>query len=128
MSEVRSDYHYLIDYGDGNGPVPVPAEAWLTEDGRPYRPQTWAEGVVVWVPDPPKDGDPIYCEGVVAGKFCGDTSRAGERCGHSRLAGWHFETRRTSELPQKLAEYLRAGFAKSERKWAEESSASEAPP
>jgi hypothetical protein len=69
-----------------------------TADGRPYRADgDAADELALWLPESPRDGDAVYCQGVRIGTFHGDYSKPGE---------WYVETLPTEELPPGLAERL----------------------
>jgi hypothetical protein len=55
-------------------PVGTPA---ATEDGRPFVPKDEDKPLesLLWIPNPPRDGDPVYCRGVLVGTFHGDDSQ-----------------------------------------------------
>jgi hypothetical protein len=76
----------------------------LTDDGRPVvREQGELDDeLALWMPEPPRDGDPVYCCGVRVGTVHGDLTRPGEGC---------VETVPTRELPPKLAAHTRAKAA-----------------
>src|SRR5262245_11386047 len=70
---------------DGFVHAAPPAANW---QGRPAGPPLatgagrsfalWDAGVELWVPEPPRDGDPVYCRGVCVGTVRGDLRKAGE--------------------------------------------------
>jgi hypothetical protein len=68
----------------------------MTADGRPFvRDRNEPDDEAAeWMPDPPRDGDPVYCCGKQIGTFHGDYSRPDE---------WYIETVPSAEMPPKLA-------------------------
>lgn len=71
----------------------------VSEDGRPFTSdQEPDDEAALWTPDPPRDGDPVYCCGVRVGTFSGDCQKPG---------GWYIETVPTCEMPSKLAQKVR---------------------
>jgi hypothetical protein len=82
------------------GPAGTPA---ATADGRPFVPDpgTPPEAPAFWWPDPPREGDPVYCLGALLGKFHGDRSRPGD---------WYVQTLPAEELPPDVAAWVQAGM------------------
>ena len=72
----------------------------LTLDGRPYvrEPDEPDAELALWTPDPPRDGEAVYCGGVRVGTFHGNASRAG---------GWYVQMVPTRDMPAKLAARVR---------------------
>lgn len=56
-------------------PVGTPA---ATEDGRPFVPRDEGKPLesLLWMPKPPRDGDPVYCRGVLSGTVHGDDGKS----------------------------------------------------
>lgn len=71
-----------------------------TADGRPFvlegKPD---DKLPLWLPEPAREGDPVYCRGVLLGTFHGDRTKPG---------GWYVRHRRLRELPAELADAIRA--------------------
>jgi hypothetical protein len=78
--------------GDAAGPV-------VTDVGRPLvrDPVEPDDALALWMPDPPRDGDAVYCCGMRVGTFRGDRARG----------QWHIDLVGTKDLPPKLAEWAR---------------------
>jgi hypothetical protein len=79
------------------GPARPAGTPVASEDGRPFAPDGAADPVLWW-PSPPKDGDPVYCEGARVGTFRGRRGEPG---------GWYVETVPTNDLPPGLAARVR---------------------
>ena len=94
MSEVRErDLAATLGSAEPSGCSPI-----TTEDGRPFvRQGEGNEHSALWLPDPPRDGDPVYCAGVRVGTFHGQYREPG---------GWYVETVSTGEMPPELAARL----------------------
>ena len=72
----------------------------MTDDGRPFVRERGEpdDELALWMPEPPRHGDPVYCCGVRVGTVYGDLTRPGEG---------GVETVPTREMPPKLAEHAR---------------------
>jgi hypothetical protein len=74
-------------------------------DGRPF--VRHREGkppeLTLWRPDPPREGDPIYCCGVRVGTFHGTLPDS---------ASWYIVTVPTAEMPPTLAAHVRQEHAR----------------
>jgi hypothetical protein len=68
----------------------------MTSEGRPFvrDPDEPNDELALWMPEPPRDGDPVFCSGVRVGTFRGDCARSG---------GWYIDTVPTAQMPPALA-------------------------
>jgi hypothetical protein len=77
-----------------SSPAPV-----ATPGGRPFiRDDAPRDEIAQWMPQPPLDGDPVYCCGVRVGTFHGI----------HLLGEWYIETVPTREMPAEFAAHVRA--------------------
>lgn len=75
-----------------------------TDDGRPYVVHGGDKGdATFFVPEPPREGDDVYCCGIVVGEVWGDLTTPGQGC---------ILTRPWTELPPALVERCKASRAK----------------
>jgi hypothetical protein len=74
-----------------------------TDDGRPFTCESNepADKLSMWLPDPPLDGDPVFCCGARVGTF---RDNGEQRPGYS---GQYIETVPTKEMPPALAALMR---------------------
>ena len=70
----------------------------VTEDGRPFVLDD--AGLELWLPKPPRDGDPVYCRGARVGVVVGDWGTPGQ--------GW-LDLVSTEHFPPEIAAKIRAG-------------------
>jgi hypothetical protein len=71
----------------------------MTDDGRHFRPiDGELHAFNVMMPEPPRDGDALYCEGQRIGTFKGKRDEPG---------GWYIETVSTKLMPPALAAHIR---------------------
>jgi hypothetical protein len=87
-------FDYAILYHDGT------CKPHSTSDGRPFSPGLFPDSdPALLAPDPPRDGDPVYCLGARAGTFHGNAAVDGE---------WWIDLDRSRDLPLALAHALAA--------------------
>lgn len=96
----------IHDSGVGRTDVSAGADAPVTTaDGRPFirDPHRKTGDPVFWWPDPPRDGDPVFCMGVRIGTFHGEYLNTSTAFGH-----WYIRLAPTADMPAKLAAHVRA--------------------
>ncbi len=71
-----------------------------TEDGRPFVPALGRTSIPgAWLPEPLRDGDPLYADGTQVGSFHGNPDVPFE---------WYIDLIATKDMPLRVRDFVRA--------------------